>query len=97
MDKPVEMMVAEFEEGIASQINQSGLPQFCVVPVLEKMLLACTAQRDKALQDAKKRYYDGLEREKQAEQEQVAPVPEDDIPEEPKPSKPKKFIPKKRK
>ena len=56
MDKPATMAVREFKEKIVTAINESGLPAFALIPVIEGALGELNRIDEQQYQTDKKAY-----------------------------------------
>ena len=59
MDKPVTIAYREFKDRIIEAINSSGLPAFCIVPVLEQALAEVKEIEEKQYATDKAAYEEG--------------------------------------
>lgn len=63
MDKPTTMRHREFKTDLISLINESGLPAFVLVPVMEQVLSELKAIEEQQYLEDKKHYEEAEEKE----------------------------------
>lgn len=56
MDKPATMLQREFKDKIVEAINESGLPAFALIPVIERALGELNRIEEEQYQNDKKAY-----------------------------------------
>lgn len=56
MDKPATLLQREFQKKIVDAINESGLPAFVLVPILEQALAEVQRIEEQQYQEDKKKF-----------------------------------------
>lgn len=65
MDKPVSVIRVELIENIAKQINESKLPPYILVPIMEDFLMQAKTATQRQYEAEKRMWYDSMKEPKE--------------------------------